>query len=102
MLSEAIRHNYVYRSGYLDTPEMGHVVLTKQLLNNNSIQDFSEIFGQPVDVFDTVIISDVHLGSKVSQAEDLLNFLDSVHFKHLIINGDVFDSINMHRLNRIH
>jgi UDP-2,3-diacylglucosamine pyrophosphatase LpxH len=64
--------------------------------------DFSEYFGRPVKVFDTIIISDLHLGSKVSRAEELLEFLSSVHFKRLILNGDVFDSINMKRLNRHH
>lgn len=37
--------------------------------------------------FDTVIISDLHLGSEVSQAGAALAFLESIHFKRLILLG---------------
>lgn len=56
---------------------------------------------------DSLIISDVHLGSKVSRAGDLLRFLrayrDSKHewrFRKLILLGDIFDDLNFKRLKK--
>lgn len=40
--------------------------------------------------FDTVIISDLHLGARNSRAHDVLEFLESVDFNRLIVNGDLF------------
>jgi len=48
--------------------------------------------------FDTVIISDLHLGSEVSQAGAALAFLQSIHFKRLILLGDIFADLNFRRL----
>ena len=87
-------------SGYLDSEKNGNSELEK--LFQGSSPDFSKIFGKPVYLFETALISDLHLGSKVTRAHALLHFLQSVQFKRLIINGDVFDSINMRRLNRHH
>jgi len=89
----------IYQSGYLEN-ELDKS--TKAILDQIAIPDFSAHFGKPVDHFETVIISDIHLGSKVSRTEQLLDFLERISFKQLIINGDVFDSINMKRLNRQH
>jgi UDP-2,3-diacylglucosamine pyrophosphatase LpxH len=52
--------------------------------------------------FDTVIISDLHLGSEVSQAGAALAFLQSVHFKRLILLGDIFADLNFRRLTKEH
>src|SRR5215469_3805903 len=52
--------------------------------------------------FDTVIISDLHLGSDVSQAGAALAFLQSVHFKRLILLGDIFADLNFRRLTKEH
>lgn len=45
--------------------------------------------------FDTVIVSDVHLGSKISRAKELLAELRKIRKKHgfrrLILLGDIFD-----------
>jgi UDP-2,3-diacylglucosamine pyrophosphatase LpxH len=41
--------------------------------------------------FKTVWISDVHLGSQGCQANELIDFLDSVKFDTLILNGDIID-----------
>jgi UDP-2,3-diacylglucosamine pyrophosphatase LpxH len=54
------------------------------------------------DCFDTVIISDLHLGSEVSQAGAALKFLQSVHFKRLILLGDIFADLNFRRLTKEH
>lgn len=56
---------------------------------------------------DAVIISDLHLGSGVCQAKALVDFLEGIHHRHvrtqrLILNGDVFDSIDFRRLKKSH
>ncbi|MFN5876361.1 MAG: hypothetical protein ACK45E_08790, partial [Ignavibacteria bacterium] len=40
---------------------------------------------------DTLIVSDIHLGSDVSRAKPLVQLLRTHTFKRLILNGDVFD-----------
>ena len=52
--------------------------------------------------FDTVIISDLHLGSEVSRAADALDFLRSVEFRRLILLGDIFADLNFRRLTKEH
>ena len=54
------------------------------------------------DSFDTIIISDLHLGSEVSQADAALAFLQSVRFKRLILLGDIFADLNFRRLTKEH
>jgi UDP-2,3-diacylglucosamine pyrophosphatase LpxH len=59
------------------------------------------------DVLDAVIISDLHLGSEICQAGRLGLFLESlldggVRTARLILNGDVFDSIDFRRLKKSH
>jgi UDP-2,3-diacylglucosamine pyrophosphatase LpxH len=56
---------------------------------------------------DAVIISDLHLGSGVCQAKPLVDFLEALHVRRLrtqrlILNGDVFDSIDFRRLKKSH
>ena len=52
----------------------------------------------------TTIISDIHLGSDVCQAKELVDFLDHIEerSKRLILNGDVFDSMDFRRLRKHH
>ena len=52
----------------------------------------------------TYIISDIHLGSDVSQAGCLCSFLDEIKNKasRLILNGDVFESMDFRRLKKTH
>jgi UDP-2,3-diacylglucosamine pyrophosphatase LpxH len=52
--------------------------------------------------FETVIISDLHLGSPVSRAGDALALLQSVYFKRLILLGDIFADLNFSRLTKEH
>jgi len=52
--------------------------------------------------FDTVIISDLHLGSDVSRARDALDFLHSVTFRRLVLLGDIFADLNFRRLTKEH
>lgn len=48
----------------------------------------------------TLIVSDVHLGSVLSRSKDLMHILSSLTFDQLIILGDLFDDMNLNRLNR--
>jgi UDP-2,3-diacylglucosamine pyrophosphatase LpxH len=51
-------------------------------------------------VFDTLLISDVHLGSRVSLAAELLHLLKHSRFKRLILLGDIFQDLDFRRLTR--
>lgn len=58
-------------------------------------------------MLDAVVISDLHLGSDNCQADTLVTFLERVRrgdlpTRRLILNGDVFDSIDFRRLNKRH
>ena len=58
-------------------------------------------------MFDAVIVSDTHLGSENCQARELTRFLDRIldgemRTQRLILNGDVFDSIDFRRLKKHH
>lgn len=52
----------------------------------------------------TFIISDVHLGSGNCEAKALCDFLDHIQDRcdRLILNGDVFDSLDFRRLKKKH
>ena len=51
---------------------------------------------------DTLIFSDVHLGSKDCHPNKLLNILKKIKAKRIIIAGDLFDHHNLHRLKKEH
>jgi UDP-2,3-diacylglucosamine pyrophosphatase LpxH len=58
-------------------------------------------------MLDAIVISDLHLGSDNCQAESLVRFLETVRYgdlptRRLILNGDVFDSIDFRRLKKHH
>jgi len=58
-------------------------------------------------VHDAIVISDLHLGSDNCQAGALVAFLEQIRFgdlptPRLILNGDVFDSIDFRRLRKQH
>ncbi len=40
----------------------------------------------------TLLISDIHIGSKICRTEKVIELLETASFKTLIINGDLFDS----------
>lgn len=46
----------------------------------------------------TLIISDFHLGSRVSRSKQLTELLASFKFKKLILLGDIFESLNFKQL----
>lgn len=56
---------------------------------------------------DAIVLSDLHLGSDNCEAKHLAEFLESIHnsrtdTRRLILNGDVFDSIDFRRLKKSH
>lgn len=53
-------------------------------------------------VFDTLIISDLHLGSELSRASDAVRMLKRMRFRRLILLGDIFSDLNFHRLKKQH
>lgn len=50
----------------------------------------------------TIIFSDVHLGSPMSRAYELLGALKEYRFSRLIINGDMFEDLNFEKLTSTH
>src|SRR5690348_672831 len=52
--------------------------------------------------FETIIVSDLHLGSEVSRASAALHMLKSVSFRRLILLGDIFCDLNFRRLKKEH
>mgnify|MGYP001210836114 CR=1 FL=1 len=51
---------------------------------------------------DTIVLSDLHLGSEVSRASDALRMLKSAYFNRLILLGDIFSDLNFRRLKKEH
>jgi UDP-2,3-diacylglucosamine pyrophosphatase LpxH len=51
---------------------------------------------------DTIILSDLHLGSEVSRASHALRMLKSASFNRLILLGDIFSDLNFRRLKKEH
>jgi UDP-2,3-diacylglucosamine pyrophosphatase LpxH len=52
--------------------------------------------------FDTVILSDLHLGSEVCRARAALEMLKATSFRRLILLGDMFCDLNFRRLKKEH
>lgn len=52
--------------------------------------------------YDTLIVSDIHLGTPVSKTDKLLKVLNETSFDRLIINGDLFDCHNLKRFKKSH
>ena len=53
-------------------------------------------------LYDTLILSDLHLGSEVSLAEDATRMLKENRFRRLILLGDIFSDLNFRRLTKAH
>jgi UDP-2,3-diacylglucosamine pyrophosphatase LpxH len=52
--------------------------------------------------FDTLILSDVHLGSEVSRAREASELLTDTNFRRLVLLGDIFSDLNFRRLTSDH
>lgn len=48
--------------------------------------------------FDTLVVSDLHLGAHNARTDDFLHFLDSIDTRRLVLAGDVFDDPSMGRM----
>ncbi|MGE0406842.1 MAG: UDP-2,3-diacylglucosamine diphosphatase [Candidatus Korobacteraceae bacterium] len=55
-----------------------------------------------MEACDTLILSDLHLGSEVSRAKDAVRLLKRSHFERLILLGDIFCDLNFARLKKEH
>ncbi len=55
-----------------------------------------------VSTCDTLILSDLHLGSDVSRADDARALLETVDFRQLILLGDIFSDLDFRRLTSEH
>ena len=53
-------------------------------------------------VYDTLILSDVHLGAETSRARDATRVLKQNRFRRLILLGDIFADLNFRRLTKEH
>src|SRR6266478_6472742 len=53
-------------------------------------------------VYDTLILSDVHLGAEVSRARAATRMLKENSFRRLILLGDIFADLNFGRLKKEH
>ena len=53
-------------------------------------------------VYDTLILSDVHLGAEVSRARSATRMLKENSFRRLILLGDIFADLNFGRLKKEH
>lgn len=52
--------------------------------------------------YDTLVLSDLHLGSEVSRAEDAVRMLKEQSFRRLILLGDIFSDLDFRRLTKEH
>ena len=52
--------------------------------------------------YDTLILSDIHLGSELSRAQDALDVLQSYRYRRLVLLGDIFSDLNFRRLTSEH
>jgi len=53
-------------------------------------------------VYDTLILSDLHLGADISRARDAMRVLQQNRYRRLILNGDIFADLNFARLKKEH
>src|ERR1035437_6872605 len=52
--------------------------------------------------YDTLILSDIHLGSELSRAQDALDVLQTYSYRRLVLLGDIFSDLNFRRLTKEH
>lgn len=53
-------------------------------------------------LYDTVLLSDLHLGSESSRADEALENLQNLRFRRLILLGDIFADLDFRRLKSNH
>src|ERR1051326_5200955 len=52
--------------------------------------------------YDTLILSDLHLGSHISRAQEAMRMLKETSFRRLVLLGDIFSDLNFGRLTKDH
>lgn len=62
----------------------------------------TKVYRLDEDACDTLIISDLHLGSFLSRADDARRMLQSKTFRRLILLGDIFCDLDFRRLTKEH
>ncbi|MFZ3343404.1 MAG: metallophosphoesterase family protein [Terriglobales bacterium] len=55
-----------------------------------------------IPVYDTLILSDLHLGADMSHAREALRVLEENRYRRLILLGDIFADLNFGRLKKEH
>jgi UDP-2,3-diacylglucosamine pyrophosphatase LpxH len=88
----------------IETTALLPIHLPPELLTPPPLPNNAEPLPAPLDA---VIISDIHLGSENCQAKAVTALLqqildNDIRTRRLIINGDVFDSIDFRRLKKTH
>ncbi len=56
----------------------------------------------PSRIYDTLILSDLHLGAEMSRAREALRVLQENQYRRLILLGDIFADLNFGRLKKEH
>lgn len=84
-----------------------HLFLTRSTPLRVKNQSDKSLASEAECILDAVILSDIHLGSDNCQAKKVVQLLERVSEGELptariILNGDVFDSIDFRRLNKHH
>jgi UDP-2,3-diacylglucosamine pyrophosphatase LpxH len=64
------------------------------------IATFADYSTNPMASFKTIVISDVHLGTKDCKSKELARFLKYNHCRRLILNGDIVDAWNLQRYGK--
>ncbi len=54
------------------------------------------------NIFDTVIVSDIHLGARNSRAEEFVRFLEAIETDRLVIAGDLFEDSRLRGVDERH
>ncbi len=91
----------------LPIPQAAHTQPHRRSDSLDSLEGELPLFPEDPALLDAVVISDLHLGSDNCQAKPAAAFLQSlldgeIQTRRLIINGDVFDSIDFRRLKKSH
>jgi hypothetical protein len=58
------------------------------------LRTLSHNVGMQAPTLDTLLLSDIHLGSDISRARDAVALLQSCNFRRLILLGDIFSDLN--------
>jgi len=53
-------------------------------------------------IYDVIVVSDLHLGTKNSKAKELTELLKELKFTKIILLGDIFQDLNFDRLSKNH